>query len=156
MLYLTPLERAFERLKKGWVRHLAQPDDKHLRGGLIQRFEFTDELSHKTLKRFLEANSASPEERAIVLRILNEIVPDREVWAFDSRVTGKAKPFSDLDLAIMGDEPLPLEKRAQLENAFSESELPWKVDVMDWNLADENFRNLINRNKSYVSRKANQ
>lgn len=78
----------------------------------------------------------TPEERAIVLRILNEIVPDREVRAFGSRVTGKAKPFSDLDLAIMGDEPLPLETRARLEETFSESELPWKVDILDQALAD--------------------
>ncbi|KXV70269.1 nucleotidyltransferase [Acetobacter malorum] len=62
MLHLTPLERALDRLKEGWTRHLAQPDDEQLRDGLIQRFEFTYELSHKTLKRFLEANSASPEE----------------------------------------------------------------------------------------------
>ncbi|MBS0981439.1 nucleotidyltransferase substrate binding protein [Acetobacter thailandicus] len=62
MLYLTPLERALDRLKEGWARHLTQPDDEQLRDGLIQRFEFTYELSHKTLKRFLEANSASPEE----------------------------------------------------------------------------------------------
>ncbi|WP_354857843.1 nucleotidyltransferase substrate binding protein [Acetobacter fabarum] len=62
MLYLTPLERALDRLKEGWVRHLAQPDDEQLRDGLIQRFEFTYELSHKTLKRFLEVNSASPED----------------------------------------------------------------------------------------------
>ena len=81
----------------------------------------------------------TPAERAIVLRILNEIVPDREVRAFGSRVTGKAKPFSDLDLAIMGDEPLPLETRARLEEAFSESDLPWKVDVLDWALMDEGF-----------------
>ena len=90
----------------------------------------------------------TPEERAIVLRILNEIVPDREVRAFGSRVTGKAKPFSDLDLAIMGDEPLPLETRAQLEEAFAESELPWKVDVMDWAQADTEFRLYIHK-KSY-------
>ena len=62
MLYLTPLECALDRLKEGWTRHLAHPDDEQLRDGLIQRFEFTYELSHKTLKRFLEANSASPEE----------------------------------------------------------------------------------------------
>lgn len=85
----------------------------------------------------------TPEERAIVLRILNEIVPDREVRAFGSRVTGKAKPFSDLDLAIVGDEPLPLKTRAQLEEAFSESELPWKVDVLDWNLAEVEFQKII-------------
>nr|WP_249201823.1 nucleotidyltransferase domain-containing protein [Acetobacter thailandicus] len=70
------------------------------------------------------------------MRILNETVPDREVRAFGSRVTGKAKPFSDLDLAIMGDEPLPLETRARLEETFSESELPWKVDILDQALAD--------------------
>nr|WP_279184545.1 nucleotidyltransferase domain-containing protein [Acetobacter syzygii] len=85
----------------------------------------------------------TPEERAIVLRILNEIVPDSEVRAFGSRVTGKAKPFSDLDLAIMGDEPLSLETRARLEEAFSESDLPWKVDVLDWSLTEKNFQRLI-------------
>ncbi|CCT59729.1 hypothetical protein ACI01nite_19100 [Acetobacter cibinongensis] len=62
MLYLTPLERALDRLKEGWVRHEAEPTDEQLRDGLIQRFEFTYELSHKTLKRFLEQNAASPEE----------------------------------------------------------------------------------------------
>lgn len=85
----------------------------------------------------------TPEERAIVLRILNEIVPDREVRVFGSRVTGKAKPFSDLDLAIMGDEPLSLETRAWLEEAFSESELPWKVDVLDWAVTDNHFKEII-------------
>lgn len=86
----------------------------------------------------------TPEERAIVLRILNEIVPDREVRAFGSRVTGKAKPFSDLDLAIMGDEPLSLETRARLEEAFSESDLSWKVDILDQFSSDQAFQGLIN------------
>ncbi|MCH4092082.1 nucleotidyltransferase family protein [Acetobacter sp.] len=85
----------------------------------------------------------TPAERAIVLRILNEIVPDREVRVFGSRVTGKAKPFSDLDLAIMGDEPLPLETQVRLEEAFSESDLPWKVDVLDWSQVDAGFRNTL-------------
>jgi nucleotidyltransferase substrate binding protein (TIGR01987 family) len=61
-LYLTPLKRVLDRLKEGWARHVTHPDDEQLRDGLIQRFEFTYELSHKTLKRFLEANAASPEE----------------------------------------------------------------------------------------------
>nr|WP_249204530.1 nucleotidyltransferase domain-containing protein [Acetobacter thailandicus] len=81
------------------------------------------------------------------MRILNEIVPDREVRAFGSRVTGKAKPFSDLDLAIMGDEPLPLETRARLEEAFSDSELPWKVDVLDWTLAEIEFQKIIHESE---------
>lgn len=62
MLSLVPLERALGRLNEGWARHVAHPDDEQLRDGLIQRFEFTYEISHKTLKRFLEENAASPEE----------------------------------------------------------------------------------------------
>ncbi|MCG0999068.1 nucleotidyltransferase substrate binding protein [Acetobacter persici] len=85
MLYLTPLERALDRLKEGWTRHLAQPDDEQLRDGLIQRFEFTYELSHKTLKRFLEANSASPEEYDRIgfpdmIRSANEAGLLRSAW----------------------------------------------------------------------------
>ncbi|MGD7070768.1 nucleotidyltransferase family protein [Acetobacter sp. AAB5] len=98
----------------------------------------------------------TPEERAIVLRILNEIVPDREVQAFGSRVTGKAKPFSDLDLAIMGDEPLSLETRAQLEEAFSESELPWKVDVLDWTLTEIIFRKSIQKHSFIIKNRGVQ
>lgn len=95
----------------------------------------------------------TPEERAIVLRILNEIVPDREVRAFGSRVTGKAKPFSDLDLAIMGDEPLPLKTRARLEEAFSESDLPWKVDVLDWSLTEKGFQKAIKESSLSLAKK---
>ncbi|MEJ5117182.1 nucleotidyltransferase domain-containing protein [Gluconobacter cerinus] len=97
----------------------------------------------------------TPEERAIVLRILNDIVPNREVRVFGSRVTGNAKPFSDLDLAIMGDEPLPLETRARLEEAFSESDLPWKVDVLDWAQVDAGFQKIVDRNH-LILRQENQ
>lgn len=44
----------------------------------------------------------------IVRNILQKHVPDFAVWAFGSRVRWSAKPYSDLDLAIMTNEPLPL------------------------------------------------
>jgi uncharacterized protein len=37
----------------------------------------------------------------IVKKILAKHVPNYEVWAFGSRVSGKAKKFSDLDLVII-------------------------------------------------------
>lgn len=95
----------------------------------------------------------SSAERAVVMRILNEIVPEREVRAFGSRVTGKAKPYSDLDLAIMGDQPLPLAMRARLDEAFTDSLLPWKVDVLDWASIDEDFRRIVGKNSVVLKRK---
>lgn len=61
-LDLSPLERAIERLNEGWTRYQQDISDTQIRDGLIQRFEFTYEISHKMLKRFLEATSANPAE----------------------------------------------------------------------------------------------
>lgn len=61
-LDLSPLERAIERLNEGWVRYQQDVSDMQIRDGLIQRFEFTYEISHKMLKRYLEFASPTPEQ----------------------------------------------------------------------------------------------
>lgn len=90
-------------------------------------------------------------EREIVQQILQRIVPEYPVWVFGSRVKGTAKPFSDLDLAIITDKPLSLQKHAELVEAFSESDLPWKVDIVDWAATSEQFKAIIqNRYEIWV------
>lgn len=91
-----------------------------------------------------------PSEWLIVSDILRRYVPAHEVWAFGSRAKRTAKPYSDLDLAIITDQPLSLEVAAALRGAFSESELPWKVDVVDWATVDESFRNIIRAERVVV------
>jgi nucleotidyltransferase substrate binding protein (TIGR01987 family) len=61
-LDVTPLRNAVQRLREGLARHLAEPADEQLRDGLIQRFEFTYELSHRTLKRYLAQSAPSADE----------------------------------------------------------------------------------------------
>jgi nucleotidyltransferase substrate binding protein (TIGR01987 family) len=61
-LDLTSLSNAVTRLEEGLARCHREPDDTQLRDGLVQRFEFSYELSHKILKRHLEQTAASPEE----------------------------------------------------------------------------------------------
>lgn len=85
----------------------------------------------------------SAEQLQIVRSILQKHIPQRNVWAFGSRVNGCAKPYSDLDLAILGDVPLSLSEHADLTHAFSESDLPWKVDIVDWCLIGDEFRQMI-------------
>ena len=59
-LSIEPLEKAIAALEVALDRYAEEPDDL-IRDACIQRFEFTYELSHKMLKRFLEATSANPE-----------------------------------------------------------------------------------------------
>ncbi len=84
-----------------------------------------------------------PRDRGEVLRILAEQVPDMEVWAFGSRVRHTAKPYSDLDLALISQQPLSLDQMAAITYAFADSDLSIRVDVVDWASTSEVFRQII-------------
>jgi len=53
--------RVVAQLTEGLDRHHKEPNDEQLRDGLIQRFEFTYELSHRMLRRYLRQVAASPD-----------------------------------------------------------------------------------------------
>jgi len=94
----------------------------------------------------------APGQLALVRAILAHHLPgDVAVWVFGSRATGKAKPFSDLDLALAAPQPLPAGLLRDLAEAFDDSDLPWKVDLLDWADANEDFRRLIERDRVPLS-----
>ncbi len=51
---LDPLDRAVAQLEKGLAQAGAAPDDDLARDGVIQRFEYTIDLSWKLLQRYLK------------------------------------------------------------------------------------------------------
>lgn len=61
-LDLKPLLNAIARLEEGWAAYQRDTTQTLIRDGLIQRFEFTYEISHKMLKRYLESASPTPEQ----------------------------------------------------------------------------------------------
>ena len=92
----------------------------------------------------------STENWRIVRDILQRYVPDREVWAFGSRAKWTAKEVSDLDIAIIGDKPLSIALTADLREAFQESALPFKVDIVDWANITPSFRQVIQAAKIQI------
>ncbi len=82
---------------------------------------------------------------AIVHKILHENVPEREVLAFGSRVNGSARKYSDLDLVVLGETPLPFSICMKLESEFEYSYLLFKVDVLDWCRITESFRAIVRK-----------
>jgi type I restriction enzyme S subunit len=85
----------------------------------------------------------------IHLKIVKDIlkkyfISSVNVWVFGSRTTGKAKKYSDLDLAIdFNSQRLSMSLLADLSHDFEESSLPYKVDILDWNAIDESFKKNI-------------
>jgi type I restriction enzyme S subunit len=84
-----------------------------------------------------------PEHHRILCDILATHLPGREVHLFGSRATGTAKPYSDIDLVIMGDEPLPVTTMRILRDAFDDSDLPFQIDLVEWAGTSEEFRKII-------------
>ena len=88
----------------------------------------------------IEMSAAQMDE---VQRILLEHVPECEVRAFGSRVTGRVKPWSDLHLAVIAVQPLGFRRLGLLVEAFQESTLPFRVDVLDWHETSPSFQAII-------------
>jgi predicted nucleotidyltransferase len=85
-----------------------------------------------------------PNQLAEVRAILDRHLPEGcGVLVFGSRVKGQAKPYSDLDLALVGVGPLGLDCMGRLREAFAESSLPIRVDLLDWHAVPETFQKLI-------------
>jgi uncharacterized protein len=82
----------------------------------------------------------SAQELALVQSILAIWLPMRQVRMFGSRARGTPKPYSDLDLVIMGDTPVPMATLGQLREALADSALPWRVDLVDWATTSPEFR----------------
>lgn len=79
----------------------------------------------------------------LIKDILSRHIPGKVVWAFGSRVNGRAKPFSDLDLLIKSNDPIDSVTLFNLKDALSESDLPFRVDIVEWNSISEEFKAII-------------
>ena len=103
-LDISAFEKAIARLTEGLARYQRDISDEQIRDGLIQRFESPYELSHKMLKRYLEAESASPEQDDSMpfqdlIRTGNEqglLLGDWPVWRTWRDMRGKANhPYDE-------------------------------------------------------------
>ena len=87
-----------------------------------------------------------PSQLHTVQTILAQHMPAATVMAFGSRVSGKPRKYSDLDLAVIvppGQELLTLRTLRHLKESFEDSDLPICVDIVDWQLADSSFKQAV-------------
>jgi predicted nucleotidyltransferase len=86
----------------------------------------------------------SADHARLLLSILRaHLPPSTQAWVFGSRATGRARRYSDLDLAIDAGRCLTLDEIGRLTEAFSDSDLPYRVDLVDWYDIDDRWRRTI-------------
>lgn len=88
-----------------------------------------------------------------IKRILAEYAGDCEARAFGSRVMGTAKDHSDLDVAVVARNKIKRRTKMLLREAFEESDLPFRVDVIDYHAVSNEFRAIIDANYEVLQKK---
>ncbi|CAI3806495.1 nucleotidyltransferase family protein [Rheinheimera sp. MM224] len=92
----------------------------------------------------------SDAQLSLLQHLLSSHVPGVRVWAFGSRVKGTAKAWSDLDLVLVTKQALPPNQVFKLQDALEESDLPIKVDLVDWHDISAEFQQLILKNYQVI------
>ena len=100
-------------------------------------------LSSNARVRYVTAITLDDKHLRTIKKILAQHLPQARVFAFGSRVSGKPRKYSDLDLAIEMPQPLDLRSLRKLKDALEDSDLPICVDIVDWNQASDDFRTAV-------------
>ena len=78
-----------------------------------------------------------------VRQILETHVPQCAVRVFGSRAKGTSTRYSDLDLALVCSAKIDWQQLESLKSAFSESDLPICIDIVDWHAVSDSFQRCI-------------
>lgn len=67
------------------------------------------------------------------------------VYLFGSQATGKARLYSDIDVAILPLQKMPISMFSEIREDLEESNIVRSVDVIDLTEADEGFRQRVEK-----------
>ncbi|MBI5700227.1 nucleotidyltransferase domain-containing protein [Candidatus Saganbacteria bacterium] len=82
---------------------------------------------------------------ALVKEILHKYLPGQEVLAFGSRITDNIKKYSDFDLVLVGEKKVERKLLVNLKEAFEESNIPFRIDLLDWHRISGEFKKIIQK-----------
>lgn len=68
-----------------------------------------------------------------------------KVYLFGSQANGEARPYSDIDVAILPLRPLPIMTLTEIREKLEESDVVRTVDIVDLSETDEGFRRRVEK-----------
>lgn len=92
------------------------------------------EPSHRNPSKWIE------EVKQITLKLVDQ--ESFAIFLFGSRARQPNNNHGDIDVGLLGEQNVPLELLFQLQDAIEESDIPLKVDFIDFKHAEKNFKNI--------------
>lgn len=90
---------------------------------------------------------------AVVKKILFQFLDSQKdkAFIFGSWAVGNARKFSDIDIGVQSSRQIPNDVFSDLEEAFEESDLPYIVEVVDFNTVSEKFKMVASQKVIYLN-----
>ena len=85
------------------------------------------------------------EQYDYIHRIFSTFLPQVQVLVFGSRARGNFKKYSDLDLALDSKSPINPRDLSIIRENFSQSRLPFKIDLVELTRLDSDFKTEISK-----------
>lgn len=83
------------------------------------------------------------EQLSLLKTILRKYFPNGEIRVFGSRYKHTNKPYSDIDIVIVGKEKIDIATYSKVTEELEESNLKYRVDLLDWCSISEEFQKII-------------
>jgi len=78
-----------------------------------------------------------------ILGILTVLFPNAKIYLFGSRARGTHSEKSDIDIAIDEGKPVRPRRIGEANNMFAESNILYKIDVLDFRSVSETMKQFI-------------
>lgn len=98
----------------------------------------------------MKVHGLSKEHLELIKSILEKYLANKlksKIYLYGSRSTGKNKNFSDIDLALKLNDQETNSLIAKIKNDLEDSELPYKVDLVNWDEIAKEYLPQIKKQK---------
>ncbi|MEI6728937.1 MAG: nucleotidyltransferase domain-containing protein [bacterium] len=79
----------------------------------------------------------------LILSIRNVLGENTKILIFGSRVRGTARKFSDVDIAVTRQKPIPSRDLTKIKEEINNSKFRYLVDIVDLNSVSAEFRKVV-------------
>jgi predicted nucleotidyltransferase len=78
-----------------------------------------------------------------IIAVISALRPTAKIYLFGSRARGTNSERADIDIALDEGHPLPVCDVDEIKSMFRESNIMYKIDVVDFNQISDAMRNQI-------------
>lgn len=87
------------------------------------------------------------ETKEKIINLIIALIPNAKIYLFGSRARETHREWSDIDLALDTGAILPTSKVGEVKDVLAATNMPYKIDVLDFNMISPTMQEIIKRER---------